>query len=77
MNAPTNRKLVGWKMIAAHLRVNLRTARKYASKRYTEEERLPISRMYPRGSSPVTAYTEELDDWEKRTHRRKRYATND
>lgn len=51
-------RLTGWKAIAAHLGVDVRTAR-----RWEEERRLPVHRLPGDSRSPVWADPAELDTW--------------
>lgn len=51
-------RLTGWKAIAAHLGVDVRTAR-----RWEEERGLPVRRLPGDNRSPVWADPRELDSW--------------
>jgi hypothetical protein len=59
-------RLEGWKQIAAFLRVSLRQARRLASARIADQQRLPVFRLMRGPASRVCAYTDALEAWEER-----------
>lgn len=67
-------QLDGWKAIAAFLRVSVKTARRWASRRIPASERLPVERRPSPVSTRVVATAEALEAWEKR---RRPVVTND
>lgn len=56
----SNDRLVGWKDIAAYLKVSERTARRW------EANGLPVKRPNPEQRSTVFAWPQELDEWVSR-----------
>src|SRR5215469_15944828 len=56
--------LSGWKEIAEHLRLNVRTAQRW------ERLGLPVRRPYDSACSPVIADSEEIDQWATRKETR-------
>jgi phage terminase Nu1 subunit (DNA packaging protein) len=52
--------LSGWKEIANHLQLGVRTVQRWESKG------LPVNRPFPGGRSHVIAYSEQLDKWVQR-----------
>jgi hypothetical protein len=61
INRPAMKVLTGWKEISTFLRRGVRTAQRW------ESLGLPIRRVKGGRSSPVFAFAEELDAWEKAT----------
>src|ERR1700691_115928 len=61
MHAPRSKELSGWKEIASHLGVGVRTAQDYE-----KNLRLPVHRQ-PAGKGRVFPYPDEPDAWRKQT----------
>lgn len=61
--------LIGWKEIAAYLKCEVRSAQ-----RWTREAGLPARKAGNASGAPITAYSEQLDEWLR--HRPTRSQTN-
>ncbi|HZQ90775.1 MAG TPA: PAS domain-containing protein [Terriglobales bacterium] len=57
---PDRKVLTGWKEISAYLQKSIRTVQ-----RFEELQRLPVRRVAGKRRGLVTAYTDELDQWQK------------